>query len=177
MSTTVQIEQAVPTGTWKLDKLHSSVGFAVRHSGVSLFRGALTGFDADIVDGTLQGSADVTSITIQDETLGGHLLSPDFFDAPRFPRVSFSSTSIARDGDSLVVEGDLEIRGTRQPVRLTGTIAGPVAGPAGEKLGISLETVIDRTQFGMTWNMELPGGGFILENEVTLTADLELAKA
>ena len=62
-------------------------------------------------------------------------------------------------------------------MRATGTIAGPLAGPAGDKLGLSLETVIDRTDFGMTWNMELPGGGDILENEVALTADLELAKA
>ena len=177
MSTTTQTEQTVPTGTWKLDKLHSSVGFAVRHSGVSLFRGGLVDFDAELADGTLSGSADVASITVDDETLGGHLLSPDFFDATRFPRVSFASTSVRREGEELVVEGELEIRGTRQRVRLTGTIAGPVAGPAGEKLGISLETVIDRTAFGMTWNMELPGGGFILDDEVRLTADLELAPA
>jgi polyisoprenoid-binding protein YceI len=65
----------------------------------------------------------------------------------------------------------------RQPITLTGTIAGPVAGPAGEKIGLTLETVIDRTSFGMDWNMELPGGGFILDNEVTLTANLELGKA
>ena len=76
-----------------------------------------------------------------------------------------------------MVEGELEIRGVKQPVTLTGSLAGPVAGPAGDRIGLHLETVIDRTSFGMTWNMELPGGGSILENEVTLTADLELAKA
>ncbi len=177
MSTTTQIEQAVPTGTWTLDKLHSSVGFAVRHSGVSLFKGGLTDFDAELVDGTLLGSAAVTSITVDDETLGGHLLSPDFFDVQRHPRVSFTSTSVTRTGDELVVDGELEIRGARRPVRLVGTVAGPVAGPAGEKLGLSLETVVDRTDFGMTWNMELPGGGVVLDNEVRLVADLELARA
>ena len=177
MSTITQTESTVPTGTWMLDKLHSSLGFAVRHSGVSLFRGGLVDFDAELVDGTLRGSADVASITVDDETLGGHLLSPDFFDAQRFPRVTFSSSSLTRDGERLIVDGELEIRGTRRPVRLSGALAGPVAGPAGEKLGLSLETVIDRTDFGMTWNMELPGGGDILDNEVRLTADLELAKA
>ena len=114
---------------------------------------------------------------VQDENLEGHLLSPDFFDAERFPRVSFASADIRRDGDEIVLEGELEIRGVQQPVTLTGSLAGPVAGPAGDRIGLHLETVIDRTSFGMTWNMELPGGGSILENEVTLTADLELAKA
>lgn len=172
MSTTIT-EQAVPTGTWALDKVHSTVGYAVRHSGVSLFKGSISDFDAELVDGTLRGSADVSKITVNDENLQGHLLSPDFFDVERTPRVSFESTSIRRDGDELTVDGELEIRGVKQPITLTGSIAGPV----GERLGLSLEAVIDRTTFGITWNMELPGGGFILENQVTLTANLELARA
>jgi polyisoprenoid-binding protein YceI len=175
--TTTLTEQALPTGTWTLDKTHSTVSYSVRHSGVSLFKGGLTDFDAVFDGGQLRGSAAVASITVQDENLEGHLLSPDFFDAERNPRVSFASTGIRRDGDGIVVEGELEIRGVKQPVTLTGSIAGPVAGPADEKLGLHLQTVIDRTSFGMTWNMELPGGGFILDNEVTLSADLELAKA
>lgn len=172
MSTTIT-EQAVPTGTWALDKVHSTVGYAVRHSGVSLFKGGISDFDAELVDGTLRGSADVSKITVNDENLQGHLLSPDFFDAERTPRVSFESTSIRREGDELTVDGELEIRGVKQPITLTGSIAGPV----GERLGLSLEAVIDRTTFGITWNMELPSGGFVLENQVTLTADLELARA
>ena len=176
MSTVTTTEQAIPTGAWTLDKTHSSVAYSVRHSGVSLFKGGLAEFDATLDDARLHGSADVASITVQDENLEGHLLSPDFFDAERFPRVSFASTEIRRDGGEIVVEGELEIRGVKLPVTLTGTIAGPVAGPGGDKLGLHLETVIDRTSFGMTWNMELPGGGSILDDEVTLTADLELAK-
>jgi polyisoprenoid-binding protein YceI len=174
---TITVEQTVPTGTWTLDKVHSSVEYAVRHSGVSLFKGGVADFDAELVDGTLRGSADVSTITVNDENLQAHLLSPDFFDVQRTPRVSFESTSIRRNGDELTVEGELEIRGVKQPVRLFGTIAGPVEGPAGERLGISIETVIDRTAFGITWNMELPGGGFILDNQVTLAAHLELARA
>jgi polyisoprenoid-binding protein YceI len=173
---TITAEQAIPTGAWALDKVHSSVGYAVRHSGVSLFKGTVGSFEAELADGTLRGSADVSSITVDDENLQAHLLSPEFFDVERTPRVSFESTSISRDGDELTVVGELEIRGVEQPVTLTGTIAGPVAGPAGEKLGIALETVIDRTSFGIVWNLELPGGGFILDDEVTLTANLELAK-
>ena len=174
---TITREQAIPTGTWTLDTVHSSVGYAVRHSGVSLFKGTVDSFDAELADGTISGSADVSSITVNDENLQGHLLSPDFFDVERTPRVSFESTSIRRGGDELTVEGELEIRGARQPITLTGTIAGPVEGPAGQRIGITLETVIDRTSFGMNWNMELPGGGFVLDNEVTLTANLEFGKA
>jgi polyisoprenoid-binding protein YceI len=174
---TITTEQSIPTGTWTLDTVHSTVGYAVRHSGVSLFKGTVGSFEAALADGTIRGSADVSSITVNDENLQGHLLSPDFFDVERTPRVTFESTSITRDGDELTVEGELEIRGVKQPITLTGTISGPVAGPAGDKLGLSLETVIDRTSFGIVWNMELPGGGFILDNEVTLTANLELGKA
>jgi polyisoprenoid-binding protein YceI len=174
---TITTEQAIPTGTWQVDKVHSSVGYAVRHSGVSLFKGTVDVFDAELNDGTLRGSADVSSITVSDENLQGHLLSPEFFDVERTPRVSFESSSVRRDGDELTVEGELEIRGVKQPVTLTGTITGPVEGPAGERIGLALETVIDRTTFGITWNMELPAGGFILDNEVTLTANLELGKA
>jgi polyisoprenoid-binding protein YceI len=175
--TSILTEQAIPTGTWILDKTHSSVSYSVRHSGVSLFKGGLTDFDAVLEEGALRGAADVASITVQDENLEGHLLSPDFFDAERYPRISFASTDLRREGDGIVVEGELEIRGVKQPIALTGTIAGPVSGPAGDKIGLHLETVIDRTSFGITWNMELPAGGFVLDNEVTLAADLELAEA
>jgi polyisoprenoid-binding protein YceI len=171
--TTTLTEQAIPTGTWTLDTVHSQVSYAVKHAGISLFKGNVDGIDASLADGTLSGSAPVTGITVQDENLAGHLLSPDFFDAERHPTVSFASTELHRNGDELVVEGELEIRGERRPVRLTGTIAGP----ANDRIGISLEAVIDRTDFGITWNMELPSGGAVLENEVKLTADLELAKA
>jgi polyisoprenoid-binding protein YceI len=171
--TTTLTEQTIPTGTWTLDTVHSQVSYAVKHAGISLFKGNVDGFDASLADGTLSGSAPVTGITVQDENLAGHLLSPDFFDAERHPTVSFTSTELHRKGDELVVEGELEIRGERRPVRLTGTIAGP----ANDRIGISLEAVIDRTDFGIVWNMELPSGGDVLENEVKLTADLELAKA
>jgi polyisoprenoid-binding protein YceI len=173
VSTLTQTEQTVPTGTWTLDKIHSQVGFAVKHAGISLFKGTVDDFDAELAEGTLTGSARVTSIQVQEENLGAHLASPDFFDAARFPEVTFMSTAVRREGDEFVVEGELELKGVRRPVRLAGTIAGPV----NDRLGISLETTIDRTDFGMSWNMELPSGGAVLENEVKLTADLELVKA
>jgi len=177
MSTISATRTGLPAGTWHVDPVHSSVGFSVKHMVVANFRGGFGTFDVTLDEQGLRGSADVASIDVSEENLNGHLLSPDFFDVERTPRVSFESTSITRDGDELTVEGELEIRGVKQPITLTGTTAGPVKGPAGERIGFTLETVIDRTSFGINWNMELPGGGFILDNEVTLTANLEFGKA
>src|SRR4029453_17058645 len=86
--TTTLTEQTIPTGTWFLDTTHSSVAYAVRHSGVSLFKGGLRDLDAALVDGARRGAANVGSITVPAENFRGPLLSPEFFDAERHPRVS-----------------------------------------------------------------------------------------
>jgi polyisoprenoid-binding protein YceI len=173
MSIATQFDQVLPAGTWKLDPVHSQVSYAVKHAGVSLFRGGVDGFEADLIEGTLSGSANVASITVQDENMSGHLLSPEFFDVERFPELTFATTDVRRDGDKIDVDGELEMRGLRMPIHLTGTIAGPVNG----RIGISLQSTIDRTDYGMNWNMELPDGTLALDNEVTLTADLEFVEA
>ena len=120
MSTTIT-EQVVPTGTWTLDKVHSTFEFAVRHSGVSLFKGGISDFDAELVDGTLRAAPTPPRITVNDENLQGHLLSPDFFDVERTPRVSFESTSIAprrRQADRRGRAGDSRRHAARHPDRL-----------------------------------------------------------
>lgn len=173
--TTTLTEQPIPTGTWWLDTTHSSVAYAVRHSGVSLFRGGLTDFDATVVDGELRGSANVASITVQDESLQGHLLSPEFFDAERHPEVRFTTDTIRRNGDDVEVDGQITIKGITQPATLHGTIVGPSVDHFGKnRVGLSLETTVDRTAFDINWNMPLPNGDPALANEVTLKADLTL---
>ena len=174
---TITTEQAIPTGTWTLDTVHSTVGYAVRHSGVSLFKGPSTRSTPS--SPTARSAAAPTSRASPSttRTCRGTCSRPTS-STPSAPRASSSSRPrSAATASELTVEGELEIRGARQPITLTGTIAGPVEGPAGERIGLTLETVIDRTSFGMNWNMELPGGGFILDNEVTLTANLEFGKA
>ena len=134
---TITTEQAIPTGTWTLDTVHSTRrlrGPAQRR--LALQGDGLTRSTPSSSTARSAAAADVASITVRTRTSQGHLLSPDFFDVEQLPRVSFESTSIRRDGDELTVEGELEIRGVKQPVTLTGTIAGPVAGPAGEKIGL-----------------------------------------
>jgi polyisoprenoid-binding protein YceI len=178
---TVTERTAIPTGIWKSDPVHSSVGFAVKHMVVATFRGAFTDFDVTLVneDGAprLDGVVRVDSVDVRDEQLNGHLLSPDFFDAERTPEIRFASQDIRTDGDELIVDGELTIKGTTKPVVSRGTIVGPVPNVAGEdRIGIGLETTVDRRDYGLNWNAELPKGGFAVENEVTLTVQLELAK-
>ena len=110
--------QTVPTGTWKSDPVHSSVGFAVQHMGVSPFRGTFSDFDAVLAGDQLVGDARVESVTTPDENLTGHLLSPEFFDAERHPELRFQSTEIRREGDALVVPGELTLKGVGRPVEL-----------------------------------------------------------
>jgi polyisoprenoid-binding protein YceI len=115
---------------------------------------------------------------VKDEQLYGHLMSPEFFDAERNPEVRFVSTAIRRDGDSVEVDGDLTLKGVTKPVTLAGTITGPTVDHFGaNRTGFALETTIDRTAFGMSWNMPLPNGEPALANDVTLTADLTLVEA
>ncbi len=94
------------------------------------------------------------------------------------PRSGTSSTSIARDGEDLIVEGELTLKGTTKPLQLKGSLIGPVVGlSGGEAIGVELEGSIDRTEYGLNWNAPLPTGGFAVGNEVKLTAHLELGKA
>jgi polyisoprenoid-binding protein YceI len=165
-------------GAWTLDPIHSSAGFAVKHMVVATFRGGFERFDATLRDGRLEGAVDVRSVDVKDETLAAHLQSPDFFDAARHPEIRFASTSIERDGDQIALRGELTIKGVTRPVEARGTLAGPHEDIAGAtKLGLSLEAVVDRTAYGLSWNAPLPKGGVALANDVTLRVDLELLRA
>ena len=174
---TIEITQAVPTGTWIADPIHSSIAFSVRHMGVIPFRGGFETFEAELVGGKLSGSARVETIQTDDANLTGHLLSPEFFDAERHPVLRFESTEARRDGDEVAIAGVLTLKGESRPVELRGTITGPVADPyGGTRVGLELETTVDRTNFGIDWNAELPSGGRVLANDVKLTAELELVQ-
>ncbi len=177
MSTTEQTA-AVPTGTWSLDPVHSSIGFAVKHSGVMTFKGTFGEFDATLADGRLEGTAKVASVRVDDPNLAGHLQTPDFFDAEQFPELRFSSKEIARDGDTVSIEGELTLRGVTQPVEIAGTITGPVTdGYGNQRVGLDLETTINRRDYGINWSMELPSGEPGLADDVTITANLALVQA
>lgn len=173
MSITEQ-SSTIPAGTWQADTVHSSVAFEVPYA-VATFSGTVRDFEAVLADGRLTGVARIGSIDIKDENLEAHLLSPEFFDAERNPEVRFTTDAIHRDGENVEVEGKITIKGITKPATLRGTIVGPAVDHFGsERVGLSLETTVDRTDFDMNWNMPLPNGDPALANDVTLKADLTL---
>jgi polyisoprenoid-binding protein YceI len=177
MSTAEQIT-GVPAGTWGLDPVHSSIGFAVRYSGVGTFRGTFEEFDASLVAGRLEGVAKVASVKVDDETLAGHLQSPDFFDAEQHPELRFVSHAIERNGDQVSIQGDLTLRGVTHPVEIAGTVTGPLENAYGQqRIGFDVETTVNRHDYGISWNMELPGGSQALGDDVVVTANLALVQA
>jgi len=184
MSTTLTAPTTqLPVGTWRADPTHSSASFAVRHMAVATFRVSFDELAASLTVGAdgaaeLSGTVSADSIVVKDENLRAHLGSPEFFDAERYPELRFVSRSIRRDGEELVLDGELTIKDQTHPVQARGTITDPAETLGGAvKLGVTLETVIDRTRFGLEWNAPLPRGGVALANEVKLTIELELARA
>jgi polyisoprenoid-binding protein YceI len=168
--------QAVPTGTWAADKVHSDIAFAVNYL-AGTFTGSFSDFDAELTDGVLRGSAQVASVQVKDPNLAAHLQAPDFFDAERHPQISFESHDIRREGDRLTIDGEITIKGHTEPVEIAGVITDPIEDPyGGERFGLKLEAKVDRTKFGVSWNNPLPSGEPALSTEVTLIAELQLSK-
>ena len=172
------IDTTIPAGTWTLDPVHSKAAFAVKYSGVATFRGHFSQVDAELRDGTLTGSVDVSSVEVPIAQMKGHLQAPDFFDTEAHPRITFSASDLAVDGERLTVRGELTIKGTTRALEATGTFGGPYgAMSGGEAVALSVETVINRHDFGISWNADLPTGGKALADDVTLTVDLVLNQA
>jgi polyisoprenoid-binding protein YceI len=181
-ATAVDTTTQLPVGTWKLDPTHSSANFAVKHMVVATFRGRFENIDATLTVGEdgvgqLVGTVDAGSIVVKDENLQAHLGSPDFFDTERYPELRFASKAIRRDGEELVIDGELTIKDHTHAVEARGTITDPHETLGGAiKIGLTLETIIDRTQFGLEWNAPLPKGGVAVSDDVKLTVELELAQ-
>lgn len=182
MSVTEQTT-VVPTGTWTSDPVHSTFEFSAKHMVVATFRGSLPDFDATLTgsqDGSahLLGVGRLTSVVTSDENLTGHLQSPDFFDVQRFPEVRYESSDISLEGETLVARGQLTLKGVTRDLELRGSIVGPVVGLGdAEVIGVELEGVIDRTDYGLNWNAPLPNGGMAAGNDVRLHTQLELRRA
>jgi polyisoprenoid-binding protein YceI len=176
MSQQTATQQALPTGSWAADRIHSTVGFAVPYM-AGTFQGTFSDFDARLSDGSLSGSAKVASVQVKDPNLEAHLQSPEFFDAERFPELSFEAEDFSRSGDDLTIAGELTLKGHTEPVEIKGHLSDPAPDPyGGERFGLQLEATVDRTRFGLNWNNPLPSGDPALANEVTIIVDLQLVK-
>ena len=180
---------ATPTGTtttWKIDPSHSHVEFAVKHLMISTVKGRFAGVEGTVRldESNPQAAAvdvriDVASIDTREAQRDAHLRSADFFDAEKYPTLTFSATRIQdRKGNTFTLAGDLTIHGVTRPVNLDVTEEGRTRDPWGnERLGVSATTKIKRSDFGLTWNQALEAGGVLVGDEVKVLLELELLKA
>lgn len=185
MSTQTTTQTSV--STWNLDPAHSSAAFKVKHMMISNVKGQfgkLTGTlsldEQNIANSRVEASIDAASITTGDEQRDAHLRSAEFFDAEKFPTLTFKSTRVVSKGDEeLVVAGDLTIHGITRNVEFQ--VEGPTApakDPWGKtRVGLSAATKINRKDFGLTWNATLETGGILVGDDVSITLDLQFVKA
>jgi polyisoprenoid-binding protein YceI len=175
MSTTAT-RQALPTGTWNADPVHSEIGFGIGYM-AGTFRGTFSKFAARLDGGRLEGTAEVASVQVKDPDLEAHLQSAEFFDAERHPQLRFAASEIELSGNDVTVAGEITIKGHTEPVELRGTVADPIRDPYGnERFGLRLHATVDRTAFGLNWNAELPTGEPALSDEVAVDAELQFVK-
>ena len=170
-----------PAGTWQLDPVHSRIGFEVPYL-AGTFKGEFRRVQAELhADGgrvTVEGVADVASVDVKDENLAAHLQSPDFFDAEQHPQLRFRADDVELVDGRATVDGELTIKGITEPVRVTGTVTVPMVDAYGrDRIGFELAATVDRTRFGLNWNMPLPTGDPALGNNVTIVADVQFVKA
>src|SRR5215213_7225540 len=125
MAVLTQSRTALPTGTWALDPIHSTIAFTLPYL-AGTFRGKFEDVEARLTATSLEGSARVASVDVKDENLSAHLQSPDFFDAERNPQLRFTAEDIALDAETVRARGELTIKGVAKPVEVTGTLAPPL---------------------------------------------------
>lgn len=181
----------VPTSTsavkrWQIDASHSSVGFSVRHMMITNVKGEFAKFEGEVSYDPKQPKAakvsvsiDVASITTRDDKRDTHLRSADFFDAERFPAITFQSRRSTLKGSSLELAGELSIHGTTRDVTLTvSDITDEHADPWGNlRIGASAKTKVKRSDFGMLWNGVLEAGGVLVGDEVTIEIEVSLVRS
>jgi polyisoprenoid-binding protein YceI len=187
--TQLQTEQGtivrVPEGTWKVDPAHSSVGFEVRHMMIATVRGFFREFEGtleahqDPADSRAYGSVKVASIDTGQPDRDAHLRSPDFFDAERYPEIRFESTRVAHvAGPHWRVAGNLTIKDVTREVEMEATIEGAGEDPWGnERVGVAVRGTVNRTEFGLTWQQRLAGGGLLVGEEVKIVLDISAVRS
>ncbi|MCQ9368445.1 YceI family protein [Brevibacterium sp. 50QC2O2] len=179
---------ALPTnltaGTWNIDPVHSSFGFSVRHSGVSKVRGEFEDIAGTIEigeqfeDTTITASAKIDSVNTKNEQRDGHLKSGDFFLAEEYPEMTFAATQIKDfDGEDFVLVGDLTIRGVAKSVEFAASFNGVSTGGETPVAGFEASATINRKDFGLSFDVVLPGGDLLVGDKVKISIDIEAAKA
>jgi polyisoprenoid-binding protein YceI len=170
----------IPTGTWTIDPSHSEVGFTVRHLMVSKVRGNFETFEGTIhiaedpLESTVTAEVDLSSINTRDPQRDAHLRSADFFETDRFPKLTFTSTSVEPAGGDFKVTGDLTIKGTTRPVVLDLEFNGVHPDPwGGTRAGFSATTEISRKDFGVDFEIPMDGGGVVVGDRIKIGLEVE----
>jgi polyisoprenoid-binding protein YceI len=171
-------------GDWQLDPAHTAVEFVARHLMVTKVRGRFHRVDGAIhvaehpADSWVEVKIDAASVETGDGQRDEHLRSPDFFDVERYPEITFRSKKL--EGSSpghFLVLGDLTVHGVTRPITLDVEYAGVTADPwGGTRAGFSASTEINREDFGLTWNVALESGGFVVGKKVRLEFEIEAIK-
>lgn len=180
MTTSTDTTQGYVAGTWKLDLTHSEISFSVKHLKISKVRGSFKNFDATIVtaenpqDSSIEATVEIASVDTNQKDRDAHLRTSDFFLAEEFPTMTFTSTSIETSGDAFSITGDLTLRGVTKTEVLTGEFGGIVTDGYGQtKAGATASTVINRQNYGVSWNAALEAGGLTLGDEVSINLELQ----
>ena len=172
----------VMASIWKIDEAHSAVEFVVKHMMVSRTKGRFTKFDGTINldDDNLANSSakveiDVASIDTHDEKRDAHLRSADFFDVEKYPTITFVSTEVLpRGGDKFQLIGDLTIKDVTQKVVINAEKTGQGTSPWGQQVvGFEADTDVDRKDYGLTWNVALETGGFLVGDKIKINLEVE----
>lgn len=169
---------------WKFDLSHTNIGFSVPHLVVSSVEGRFREAsatvkldDADLTKSTVTVDVNTASIDTGDAKRDGHLKAPDFFDAPKFPKMHFVSTKIVKAGNAYKLTGDLTIRDVKKSVTLDATLSAPVKTPWGNQArAAKVSGKIKRSDFGLKWNKALETGGVVVGEDVTINVTTEVTK-
>jgi polyisoprenoid-binding protein YceI len=173
----------LPTGTWKVDPVHSSVEFHVKHLGIATVKGKFKQFEGTLEvtpDGaSAYGTVQVASVDTGEPQRDAHLRSPDFFDAENIPEITFRSSSIAATGeDEFTIVGDFTIHGVTRTLELDATLEGTETDPQGnQRVGVSASAQINRSDYGMKFNMALGSGNVVVSDKVKVLLEISAVKA
>jgi polyisoprenoid-binding protein YceI len=175
---------ALAADTWTVDKVHSETSFQVKHM-LAKVRGSFTDFSGTIVadaakpeNSSVEFTIKTASINTNNENRDKHLRSADFFDAEKYPEITFKSTKVVAKGkDKFDVTGPLTMHGVTKVVTLPVTFLGALKDPRGtEKGGFETSVTLNRKDYGIVWNTALDSGGFVLGDEVWVSVNLETNK-
>jgi polyisoprenoid-binding protein YceI len=171
-------------GSWSIDPTHTSITFEVRHLMISKVRGSFGSASGTIevaedpLESTVEIAVDVASVESGTEDRDNHLRSPDFFDAGEHPQMTFRSSRVNRVGDAYVMTGYLTIKDVTKPVTLDFEFLGGLIDPEGSlRAAFSASFEVDREDWGLTWNMTLESGGFLVGKRIKVSIDAEAVLA